>query len=60
MGKSYVVCLLIAELRALGLGILVCGASGVAPMKVAGHTTHSLFHCLLTCGALVILSPAFK
>ena len=42
-GKSYVVRLLIAKLRALGFGILVCGASGVAALNVGGRTIHSLF-----------------
>ena len=42
-GKSYVVRLLTAELRALGLGILVCGASGVAAHNVGGRTIHGLF-----------------
>ena len=42
-GKSYVVRLLIAKLRALGFGILVCGASRVAALNVGGHTIHSLY-----------------
>ena len=42
-GKSYVVRLLIAKLRALGFGILVCGSSGVAALNVGGRTIHSLF-----------------
>ena len=42
-GKSYVVGLLIAKLRALDFGILVCGASGVAALTVGGRTIHSLF-----------------
>ena len=42
-GKSYVVRLLIAKLRALGFGILVCGASGVAALNVGRRTIHSLF-----------------
>ena len=41
-GKSYVVRLLIAKLRALGLGILVCGSSGVGALNVGGRTIHSL------------------
>ena len=42
-GKSSVVPLLIAKLPALGFGILVCGASGVAALNVGGRTIHSLF-----------------
>ena len=42
-GKSYVVRLLIAKLRALGFSILVCGSSGVAALNVGGRTIHSLF-----------------
>ena len=38
-----VVRLLIAKSRALGFGILVCGASGVAALNVGGRTIHSLF-----------------
>ena len=42
-GKSYVVRLLIAKLRALGFGILACGASGLAALNVGGRTIRSLF-----------------
>ena len=42
-GKSHVVRLLIAKLRACGFSILVCGASGVAALNVGGRTIHSLF-----------------
>ena len=41
--KSYVVRLLIAKSRKLGFGILVCGASGVAPLNVGGRTINGLF-----------------
>ena len=42
-GRSHVVRLLIAKLRACGFSILVCGASGVAALNVGGRTIHSLF-----------------
>ena len=42
-GKSHVVRLLIAKLRACGFSILVCAASGVAALNVGGRTIHSLF-----------------
>ena len=42
-GKSHVVRLLIAKLRALGFGFILCGASGVAALNVGGRTMHSLF-----------------
>ena len=42
-GKSHVVRLLIAKLRACGFSILVCGASGVAALNVGGRTIHNLF-----------------
>ena len=42
-GKSHVVRLLIAKLRACGFSILVCGASGVAALNVGGRTIDSLF-----------------
>ena len=41
-GKSHVVRLLIAKLRACGFSILVCGASGVAALNVGGRTIHTL------------------
>ena len=42
-GKSHVVRLLIAKLRACRFSVLVCGASGVAALNVGGRTIHSLF-----------------
>ena len=42
IGKSDVVRLLIANLRARGFSILVCGASGLAALKVGGRTIHNL------------------
>ena len=42
-GKSHVVRLLIAKIRALGFSILVCGSSGVAAINIGGRTIHSLF-----------------
>ena len=42
-GKSHVVRLLIAKLRACGFFILVCRASGVAAVNVGDRTIHSLF-----------------
>ena len=42
-GNSHVVRLLIAKIRALGFGILFCGAKRAAAKSVGGRTIHGLF-----------------